>query len=341
MPEWLKSSNQPVRSTAYGRWKAHCGVWPLQRLEPRSANEPVALACRCKSPGLVVTSRNGKIDLASSIRSLSLPGAATRVDEVAERRRRVAGERAAARRARARSFGVTGRGLVDQRVEVVERRAQVHERRVGAAHERRAARRSRSAASPSRRAIASKVVGQAVDELDDVVAALGDVGDELGVRRRRSCSSARSVVAELLEQPARRDQRRVEVLPAGVGLGATCPRRSSPKPRMTFCRPLRVFSSKRLKSWSRSTAVVVSCERDQPAVGDRLLRLAGRQLQVDVAVGHARQRCDADRGLRCRARSGARLVVDLELDLGRAVVGELDRLDQRRRGGRRSARGCP
>ena len=39
------------------------------------------------------------------------------------------------------------------------------------------------------------------------------------------------------------------------------------EPLTTCCRPLRVFGSSVLKSWSRSTGVVVLSASDRPAVG--------------------------------------------------------------------------
>ena len=64
MPEWLKSSNQPVMSTMYGRWKANCGVCAFSD-SIAVADEP-GRSLPLYVPGRVVTSRTPKIDSDSS-----------------------------------------------------------------------------------------------------------------------------------------------------------------------------------------------------------------------------------------------------------------------------------
>ena len=86
---------------------------------------------------------------------------------------------------------------------------------------------------------------------------------------------------------------------------------------MTPGSALRVAGSNVLKSWSRSTAVVVESCSMHAALGD-LLAALGRHAQVDVAVGDAGQRGLADRGERAAAQRRV-VVVDLHRDLGLAV----------------------
>jgi hypothetical protein len=62
---------------------------------------------------------------------------------------------------------------------------------------------------------------------------------------------------------------------------------------------------------------------EDAALGD-LLAAGGRDAQVDVAVGRARQRRDPERGARAGAQRDDRLVLDVEGELGLAVVAELD-----------------
>ena len=69
---------------------------------------------------------------------------------------------------------------LDQRVDVVEREAQVHERRVGLAHEVRAGALIASASASRSLPSARKVRVQVADQRRQVVAALGQRGDELG-----------------------------------------------------------------------------------------------------------------------------------------------------------------
>ena len=117
------------------------------------------------------------------------------------------------------------------------------------------------------------------------------------------------------------------------------PAYQSPKPWMTSCRPLRVFGSSVLKSWSRSTIVVVLSRRD-----DRVV------LQLGVAVGaRARARCsgwrrpDSDVARMTAVVPGVQRRVGLldgDRDLRLVVVGQLDLLDRADRAGRRSARRC-
>ena len=91
---------------------------------------------------------------------------------------------------------------------------------------------------------------------------------------------------------------------------------------MTFCSDLRVLGSSVLKSWSRSTEVVV---RSRPSVApsSSLGAEFGPGASDDVAVGDARQRAGADR--RGRALVQRRVgLVDLDRDLGQVVGRQLD-----------------
>ena len=72
-----------------------------------------------------------------------------------------------------------------------------------------------------------------------------------------------------------------------------------PKPRMTPVSALRVFVSNVLKSWSRSTAVVVWLVGSVPPSSISGVSGARRELEVDVAVGDAGERGLADRGAAC------------------------------------------
>ena len=93
---------------------------------------------------------------------------------------------------------------------------------------------------------------------------------------------------------------------------------------MTFCRSPRVFASSVLKSWSRSTTDVGL--RRRRAWRRRRARslVSGRERERDVAVGDARQRGQPDHRLRALAQRRVGLL-DLDLDRGLVVVGQLDR----------------
>ena len=131
------------------------------------------------------------------------------------RRARVAGERAQLGEERAQLLR-HGLGLLDERVEVVERGAQVDERRVRAALE------AGQAADRLRERLLlvadrGRGDGELVDEAGEVVAAVGDVRDELRGGDDEALEQRR-VAVELAEQPARGGQRRVEVGDALVEL---------------------------------------------------------------------------------------------------------------------------
>ena len=91
-------------------------------------------------------------------------------------------------------------------------------------------------------------------------------------------------------------------------------------------RARRVFGSSVLKSWSSSTFVLRSGRRDRGAVGElAVLRLGQSQLDEPVRDAGLRQLLD----LRARALRQRRVVlVDLERDLGLALVGDPDLLDR-------------
>ena len=197
-----------------------------------------------------------------------------------------------------------GLGRVDQRVEVVERGAQVHERRVGLAQRprqqpERAGERRRSRRRSPPPWCSRWRPGSARSSRRD-----GDRGHRLG-RVDDEVLEGLLVAVELVDAAG------CEVDSAGLKYFAACwtfapwPWYWAAEPWMTCCRPLRVFGSSVLKSWSRSTGDVVLSVAERRRRRRACGSMFGPGRQRDVAVGDARQRGRADDARSC-PRAAAR-----------------------------------
>src|SRR3954453_5038648 len=302
-----------------GPEEGELGRVALERV-PRGLERAVAqLAVRVDLAGGDVAKRD--LQLGQLDQVVGVAGPAHDVREVPQRRARVAGERAQLGQERPQLLR-DGLGLVHERVEVVEGGAQVHERRVGAAHERREAgdrlgQRLLLVADGGRRG------GELVDEAREVLAAVGDVRDELRGGDDEALEQ-RGVAVELAEQPARGGERGVEIGDARVELLA-----------LPLDLPGGALDDARERLAGRGVERVeqlVEVDRrrrrilvDDPAVGD-LRGAVGGHAQVDVAVGHAGERRLADGGGRPAAQRGG-VLLDAHRDPGLAVRREVDGLD--------------
>ena len=112
-----------------------------------------------------------------------------------------------------------------------------------------------------------------------------------------------AVEGQLLREPRGRRQRRAEVLQGLARTPSTARRSRWPVPSMSRCRPRRVLASSVLKSWSRSTGATVLSALSRAAVLD-LAPVVRARVERDVAVGDARERGCADRGLRVLRAAG-------------------------------------
>ena len=153
--------------------------------------------------------------------------------------------------------------------------------------------------------------------------ALVDVGDEVG-RLVDELPQLRLVVEQLAEEAAGRREGGIEVDDSGVGLlgAARVGRAESPDDVAEAVAGLGVEDVEDLVEVDGGRRVLLG---DRPPVLD-LLGGARRELEIDVAVGDARQRGGANDRLGPAAQ-GVLVVVDLDLDLGLAVVGQGDVLD--------------
>ena len=236
----------------------------------------------CSAPRAVLERRagdaagsSGSLRVAST-RSLSGPGWRTSVARSAIVGLASCTSGRSSRRNGARSL-VAGLDVGDQRVEVVERRAQVHERRCC-----RAA--ASSAAAPAPRSSA---------RFSAAIAPVGGVrvADQRG-RGRRACSAIAVTVREELTMKSRQralvlrstsltsrralESSGLKYFVASRGLRRPCRRSWVAKPLITPCRSLRAFGSSVLKSWSRSTAVVVCDVSSVAPSGERRGSRPGR-----------------------------------------------------------------
>ena len=319
MPEWLKSSNQPSRSTVYGRMYASCGVAaPSASVE--AGNAPWR-SLPFSSTSRTATSRSGTCAFVRSSRSLPLPGAfSIRLRSANVGRASCASGRSSARNGR--SFFATG-----------------FESSTSGSRSSSAARRFRNVVLARRMKAGSCSTDSASACCSEPIAFV--VVARLSTRPERSSwRSARSVTSWEEETTKRSSSfesefssrnRREEACSDGFRYSSPAfiwsPRPScwAAEPLITFCRSRRVAGSSVLKIWSRSTAVVVASCSSTPLIGDRG-RAVARQAQVDVAVGDAGQRRLADGRERPAAQRRV-VAVDAQRDLGLAVVRQPDVLD--------------
>ena len=245
--------------------------------------------------------------------------------EVLERRPCVTGERAQLGQEGPQLLG-DGLGVVHQRLEVVERRAQVQEGGVGAAHEGRQpldGLGQRLLLGPDRVGRG----GEVVDQAGDVLAAVGEVGDELGGGDDEALEQL-GVGVQLAEQAGGGRQRGVEVEQAGVHLLAAV----GVLGVEALDQALEVLAGGLVEGVEDLVEVDRGGGRlllDRAAVGDRRLACA-REPEVDVAVGDAGQGGLADRREGALAQRRV-VVVDAEGQLGLAVGRDADVLDLARR----------
>ena len=153
--------------------------------------------------------------------------------------------------------------------------------------------------------------------------ALVDVGDEVG-RLVDELPQLRLVVEQLAEEAAGRREGGIEVDDSGVGLlgAARVGRAESPDDVAQAVAGLGVEDVEDLVEVDGGRRVLLG---DRPPVLD-LRGGAGRELEIDVAVGDARQGGGANDRLGPAAQ-GVLVVVDLDLDLGLTIVGQGDVLD--------------
>ena len=256
-----------------------------------------------------------------SIRSLPRAGLLEQLAEVLEGRPGVTGQRAQLGQEGPQLLG-DGLGVVHQRLEVVERRAQVQEGGVGAAHE---VRQLLDGVGQGLLLGPDRVGGggEVVDQAGDVLAAVGEVGDELGGGDDEALEQL-GVGVQLAEQARGGRQRRVEVQQAGVHLLAA----AGVLGVEALDQALEVLAGGLVERVEDLVEVDRRGGRllpDRAAVGDRPLARA-REAQVDVAVGDAGEGGLADGGERALAQRGV-LLVDAQGQLGLAVGREADVLD--------------
>ena len=131
------------------------------------------------------------------------------------------------------------------------------------------------------------------------------------------------VAPELLHHAREVAERRAEVL-EGLAAGSRSGRRTSPRiPEASPAVPCGSSGSSVLKSWSRSTALVVASVSRSAALVD-LRRVVGPGVQRDVAVGDRRQGGHPHGRLGALVQRREVLVVDRDLDVGLVVLGQLD-----------------
>ena len=167
----------------------------------------------------------------------------------------------------------------------------------------------------------------------------------LGHRRACGCSSdsqRRLVARQLAPELGELADRRVEHLEPAVGLLARSSRVERDAPRRGRCpgcpraAPGRTRSAARRGRRRRASCVVGST----PPSGISAV-VGGPGAQVDEAVGDARQADRADRRARALVQRLDAVVVERQLDLGEAVVGQVDRRDLARPCARRPGRARP
>ena len=235
---------------------------------------------------------------------------------------------------------VLGRGLGvgDQRVEVVERRAQVHERRV-AAPQRGRQQRQRLAERPVLGGDRARRGVRVADQRRR--GRRGARRSPVTVREEETMKSRQRALVRgrLVDQPAGAGEQRVEVLGRLGGLLALAVELGLEAGRSRPAGPRGPSGSSVLKSWSRSTAVVVWACRVVAWSRQRPARVRpGRDR--DVAVGDARQRRQPDDRLRALAQRRVGLL-DADPDRRLVVRGQLDRRAPCRPRARRSGRCRP
>ena len=187
-------------------------------------------------------------------------------------------------------------------------------------------------ASPPRAAIAPVVVGEPVDERGEVVVR-GRRRRSTSLRRARRGSARSSGVSWLSSSNSRcaATSDGLRYCQPAFGLLAAARVRSSPKPRMTLRRPFaRLLVEQREElvevdgggrvARRRSRRRRGSSSSPPPRRGGSAGRRSGSATPDSDA--HAQRRL---RALRAAARTSSSIV---ELDLGLAVVGQLDLLDQ-------------
>ena len=294
------------------------------RLRPRSTG-PVPKSIWRSSVSTAMSASGGyvRFELEQVVRRPGRPGQAR---EVADGRHRLVRERPQLVEVRAELARDRLRRL-DERVDVVERGTEVHVGRVGRAHEVREppdelGERLLLRAERARRAV------QVVHERAELALLLRERRDE----PRRVLEEAlehRRVVGQLAEEPAGRRQVRLQVREAAVGVVADTRVLAPPAAEEALDRLARLLveHAEERVDLDHGRGPV---GRDHGAVLEHLLlalrgvALAGRrQMDLDEAVGDRRQRPGANH--EARAGRQRRVVVPhLELDLGLAVVGDLE-----------------